>query len=148
MTDDNRDPFAPAGKQPDAGDDPQQQPPDPILALIAEEARLREIGCKFREQADNLWYALSKDERQRLHKDAEYETDLPAPIGELYAQAEDYEDASSELVDQMTETKPTTIAGVVELLLEWGDNPAHIDNAFEALRDIDRTITAKDGEAQ
>jgi len=87
MTDDNRDPFALAGKQPDAGDDPQQ-PPDPILALIAEEARLREIGCKFREQADRLWYALSEDERQRLHKDTEYGADLPAPIGELYAQAE------------------------------------------------------------
>ena len=36
MTGDNRDLFALGGKQPDAGDDPQQQPPDPILALIAE----------------------------------------------------------------------------------------------------------------
>ena len=142
MNTDNRDPFALGGKQPDAGDDPQQQPPDPILALIAEEARLREIGCKFREQADRLWYALSKDERQRLHKDAEYETDLLAPIGELYDQAEEYEDAASELVDQMTETKPTTIAGVVELLLEWGDNPEHFDNAVEALRDIERRTAA------
>jgi len=42
----------------------------------------------------------------------------------------------------MTESKPTTIAGVIDLLLEWGDNPEHFDNAVEALRDIERRTAA------
>jgi hypothetical protein len=75
---------------------------------------------------------------EQSSKDAEYDADLPGPMGELYTQAGDYEGQAGDIVDQLMETKPTTIAGVVALLLEWGDSPEHFDNAVEALRDIEQ----------
>src|SRR5580704_6845176 len=75
---------------------------------------------------------------EQSSKDAEYDADLPGPMGKLYTQAGDYEGQAGDIVDQLMETKPTTIAGVVALLLEWGDSPEHFDNAVEALRDIEQ----------
>jgi hypothetical protein len=120
------DPFALGGRQDDAE----------LFDLIAEEARLCTIGVEYRGQADELWFALSDDE-QRAFGDVD-ETDRPAPIGPLYAEAVRYENEAGEVLKRITASIPVTVAGAIALL-EWTEHmamPEVRDNIVAGLRTL------------
>jgi hypothetical protein len=120
------DPFALGGVQDDDAE---------LFALIAEEARLRDIGCDYRGRADEIYFAIS-DGKERFRNIEE--EDLPEPIGPLYRKAKEYEDASGELCDRIMEYQPATIAGAIALL-NWSDqgvDPEIRDNVVAGLREI------------
>ena len=127
----NFDPFALAREAEPA--------PDPIFDLIAEQDRLRSIGIDYRSRADEAMYALSKEERQRLHQQYPDEEDLPEPFGSLYAEACRYEEEAAELFDRVANTKPVTLAGVLamaDLCPDAIEVHPYMGIAIEGLRDI------------
>src|SRR3954449_6312173 len=105
MSPEARDPFAFArqGEVPPTGDRPAvpDNDADPLVALTAEEYRLRELGCDYREQADLIRFAIS-DRRERFR--GIEEEDLPDPMGPLYRKAQEYEDAAGEAWDRIKQT--------------------------------------------
>jgi hypothetical protein len=58
-----------------------------------------------------LWFALSDDE-QRAFRDVD-ESELPAPIGPLYAEAVRYENESGAVLDRINASIPVTVAGAI-----------------------------------
>ncbi len=107
---------------------------DPVLDLIAEEARLLAIGCDFRHRADVAWFALG-DERLRFRGIAE--EDRPDPFGPLYAQAQEYEEAAGEVLDEIKRTAPTTIEGAIaQLALAGYETDELVQMALAGLRAI------------
>jgi hypothetical protein len=69
--------------------------PDPVLALIAEEARLRSIACEIEGRADAMLFALPEEERRLIDRDDE--ASISGPLGELYRQAAVYEEPAAAL---------------------------------------------------
>jgi hypothetical protein len=106
-----------------------------LFVLVAEEARLREIGCDFRERADALFFAIN-DRRERF-QDIE-EEDLPEPIGPLYAEAQRYEAAADESYDRIRAARPATIADATAVLQRAADydDPNLARAAIAGLREI------------
>ena len=107
-----------------------------LFHLIAEEYRLREIGCNYRSQADEIYFAFKA---QGEPFQGVEEPDLPEPMGSLYRKAEEYEGAADDLYDQIEGFQPTTIEGVVALL-GWPKDgtvsPDVLDNVLTALEEI------------
>jgi hypothetical protein len=128
MMGDNHDPFALARVV-----EPVR---DPILDLIADEDRLRSIGIGHRCRADEAIYALSKEERRRLHEQYPDEEDLPEPFGPLYAEAVRYEEEAGEIHDRIAATKPITLDGAIALLEFAEPDEPLIITAIEGLREI------------
>jgi hypothetical protein len=116
-----------------------------LFAIIAEEARLRVIGIDYRAQADKLFFALPIHERRRLAMsvaDRDEGADYPAPMGDLYRLAVQYEDKADDLFDKVKAIQPTTIAGAIAgaiaLLesLEGKVMPEIRNNVVAGLREI------------
>jgi hypothetical protein len=110
---------------------------DPTFTLIAEEARLRNLGSDFRARADIALYALDKAELDQA--------DWPEPLSRLYAEAKRYEEAAGDIHDRIVATPATTIAGIVAKLEYDGDDS---ELAQSVIKDLRRMAAAKDGEAQ
>jgi hypothetical protein len=112
------DPFALGGRQ-----------DDPILAMIAEQARIWSVVMPLREAAEK---AIINEGRRWFEAE---EAGDP-----LFDEVHRLENESGELADQLREAVPTTIAGVVALL-EWNEcmvEPEVRDNVVVGLREIAR----------
>jgi hypothetical protein len=109
-----------------------------LYELIAEEARLGRIGVDYRTRADEAMYALSWEDRSRLHQQYPEEEDLPEPFGSLYAEAQRYEEAANDACRRIA--KPTTLAGVIALVDLCSDDvievDPHLEIAIAGLREI------------
>jgi hypothetical protein len=136
MTADNHDPFALARMV-----EPVR---DPVLDLIAEHARLEQIGVDCRTRADVAFYKLDSAEQRRLRQQYPDEEDLPAPFGPLYAEAALKEEAVCESHDRLAAAKPITLGGAIALLeLTDMEHEPLIAAVIEGLR----AIAAKGGAA-
>ena len=101
---------------------------DPTFALIAEETRLRNLGCDFRARADMAKLGVnSVDDSPRL-----------------YAEAERYESAADDFYARIVATPATTVAGILAKLEFADDDPNLVNSVIGDLR----RLTAKGGEAQ
>jgi hypothetical protein len=110
---------------------------DPVLDLIAEHARLEQIGVDYRTRADEAFFALDSAEQRRLHLQYPDDEDLPEPIGSLYAEAALKEEAANEAHDRLLATKPITLGGAIALLeLTDMEHEPLIATVIEGLREI------------
>jgi hypothetical protein len=115
---------------------------DPVIALIAEEERIRCAAIKLDDAADTLRWALP-EARQRELKDME-EKSFPGEMGRLYRQSEQLYEEANKLLDRIRETKPIiTFAGAIALI-ENDDNPDAFNNALGFLRDMQITAQPDD----
>jgi hypothetical protein len=129
MTADNHDPFVLAREA--------EPIDDPVLDLIAEHARLEQIGVDYRTRADEAFCALNSAERLRLHRQYPDRVDLPAPFGALYAEAALKEEAVRESHDRLLAAKPITLGGAIALLeLTDMEHEPLIAAVIEGLREI------------
>lgn len=129
MTADNHDPFA-LTREP-------EPIADPVFALIAEHARLEQIGVDYRTRADEAFYALDSAEQRRLCQQYPEEEDLPEPFGSLYAEAALKEEAVCESHDRLLAAKPITLGGAIALLeLTDMEHEPLIATVIEGLREI------------
>jgi hypothetical protein len=100
----------------------------PTFALIAEETRLRNLGSDFRARADMAQHGVnSVDDSPRL-----------------YAEAERYEAAASDIHGRIVATPATTLAGIVAKLEYDGDDS---ELAQSVIKDLQRMAAAKGGAA-
>ena len=136
MSADNYDPFALARAV--------ELVRDPVLDLIAEHARLEQIGVDYRTRADEAFYKLDRAEQRRLHLQYPDEEDLPEPFGPLYAEAALKEEAVCEAHDRLVAAKPITLGGAIALL-ERCD--MEYEPAIAAVLEWLREIAAKGGAA-
>jgi hypothetical protein len=93
---------------------------DPVIALIAEEERIRDAALDLSDAAETLLFAVPAAERREL---AKMEGRLrPGEIGGLERQAETLYREANQLLDRIRKTKPVTLAGAIAVLvcLEYG----------------------------
>jgi hypothetical protein len=107
---------------------------DPVIAMIAEEERLRDIQNECEERVLLFIRAQPRNIRPTL-----YEADnLPEPIASVEREGERCEDAAQELAMRIEATKPATVAGAAAML-KWAtvnsDDPV-VDNVIAGLADI------------
>src|SRR5689334_7383264 len=99
--------------------------PDPVIALIAEEERLRSIGDAYDEQVQELMRAQPDHVRRALYLQLERSNSLPEPMGSLYRESVRWLDAAEDLAAQIEATTPKTVAGAAAML-KW----ANADNGL------------------
>jgi hypothetical protein len=87
---------------------------DPVIALIAEEERIRRAAIDLSDAADLLFYALPEDERRALERMEDRR--LSGEMGDLYRQSEPLYEEANQLIDRIRETKPVTLAGAIAML--------------------------------
>lgn len=108
---------------------------DPVLALISEEASIRDLACAYQLRADEAVEALSDAEYEKVCRVPDEK--LPAPIGPLYVEADRHLNTAKRLFAEIGRTRPKTINGVVALLeLADHDDDPLVRNAIAGLRDI------------
>jgi hypothetical protein len=122
----------------DSGDDTK------LLALIAEEQRLRDIGDALDENLQHLIRERSPEIRRDLHRLIEDDR-LPEPMASVYAESARYIDAADEIAIRIEAMIPKTIAGVIALI-EFSGAAYGNDAAQNALAGL-REIAAKGGAA-
>jgi hypothetical protein len=102
---------------------------DPVVALIAEEERLRCAAFDLEAAADALFFALPYAERMRLKRTGQ----LPGKIGELYRRSEPLYEEANQLLDRIRQTRPITLAGAIAML---ESDSEVLDLVLEFLRDL------------
>ncbi len=69
-------------------------------------------------------------------EDYEIEPFMPGPVGDLFREAQWLEAEADRIFDQMVEQVPTTLAGVIEKLQRYRDNPMAFASAIAGLQSI------------
>jgi len=110
--------------------------PDPVIALIAEEGRLRSIGDAYDEQVQKLVRAHPDHVRRALYSQLERSNSLPEPMGSLYRESVLWLDAAEDLATQIETTTPKSIEGAAAML-EWANaDSGLIENVVIGLQEI------------
>jgi hypothetical protein len=104
---------------------------DPVIALIAEEERIRCAAIDLSDAADLLFYALPQAKRRELDMEGRR---LFGEMGDLYRRSEPLYEEANQLLDRIRETKPVTLAGAIAMLESDGEES--LDLALEFLRDL------------
>lgn len=86
---------------------------DPVLALIAEEARWQELLTVARREADKAFFALPDKLRKQYCGDDEAKADLAPPCGPLWREVRKLQAVTDELFERVQNTRATTINGVI-----------------------------------
>jgi hypothetical protein len=116
---------------------------DPLVAMVAEQDAMATAGAAMRNIADEIYYALPKEER-RQSLDVRDEGDLPGSLGALYRKAMRLEARADRLHRKIVRTKPVSIAGAcaaLEMMNEYWREEA-IDNVIAGLREIEGAQSA------
>jgi hypothetical protein len=113
---------------------------DPVIALIAEEERIRDAALDLSDASDTLFFALPEAERRELVK-IEVRRLQPGEMGEL-EQAELLYGEANRLLESIRKTKPVTVAGAIALLecMEYDDET--VDLVVEFLRELQASVGA------
>jgi hypothetical protein len=131
--------FDAIGQRISAADDQPSSLTTTLVDLIAEEKRAWDAHTPVCREAD-LHYFAWRAANPALDKEIEDEKDLPAPMGELYRQAEALRAAASDLTDRICAWIPATLSEAVTLL-EWQDakgieDPRLAESLLSGLRAI------------
>jgi hypothetical protein len=116
---------------------------DPVIAMIAEEERLRDRETAYDQRLHDLIRANPSETQSKLYAQIGKEA-LPEPMAGLYRECARLSDAANELAIQIEATKPTTVEGAAAML-KWatvgGDNTA-VDTVIAGLQIIAKGAAA------
>jgi hypothetical protein len=121
---------APALKAATLGDDAE------LLAMIAEEDRLRSILDELERRGRRLMQEHPLEVRRDLYRLIEDDRPLPEPLESIYTESRRNEEAAEALAFRIDATLPKTMAGVIALIRYGGSCETIVENIVAGLRQI------------